>query len=239
MFVVKAKSDFAAKRIKYLYADTKQKKYYDSIFTAQNRSFHVHLIVLSACSEFFGQYEDTVSEIFSGFKVKVIDALLKYCYTGEINDHDFEKLMELANLLKVKIPPQFKTVDLSNCLEVLKLTEDFELNKQAFALILENFETLYKTQYFLNLLANTVFVILDLDNLIVPSEETVFNSVKLWINYDEASRKNDLVKLMSTVRLSLLSSEFIVREVMMFCTSSEECMVSLRQAILDKISRLR
>ncbi|XP_077300591.1 kelch-like protein 25 [Arctopsyche grandis] len=238
MFVVKAKPDFAAKRIEYLYDAKKQNKFCDSVFTVRQRSYYVHLIVLSACSEFLGQNESKLGEIFSDFDFDVIDAILKYCYTGEISidDHHYEKLMELANRIEVKIPPQFKTVDLSNCLEVLRLSDDSEFKTRAMDLTLENFETLHKTQDFLKLAASTVIEILKSDNLIMPSEEDVFNSVKLWVNYEVTSRKNELAQLMNSVRLYMLSSEFLINVVMDFCASCEVCMTSLRQAVLDRIS---
>ncbi|XP_077299692.1 kelch-like protein 7 [Arctopsyche grandis] len=236
MFVVKAKSDFGAKRVAYLYDAMKQDKKCDTGFTVRGRNFPAHLIVLMACSEFFGTNEGQVEDIFSDFDFEVIEAILKYCYTGEISidDHHVEKLMELANRLDVKIPKQFKTVNLSNCLEVLKSTGDSELIEKAMDLTLENFETLHKTQDFLELPASNLIEILKSDDLIMPSEEDVFNAVKLWINHDDANRKNELAQLMRSVRLSLLSMEFLVNEVMQFCNSREECTIPLRQAILDK-----
>ncbi|XP_077296856.1 kelch-like protein 25 isoform X3 [Arctopsyche grandis] len=102
--------------------------------------------------------------------------------------------------------------------------------------ILENFETLHRTQFFLNLPASTVIEILKSDDLKVPSKEDVFNSVKFWVNYDDASRKNDMVNLISSVRLSLPSIKLLVEEVMKFFNSCTECMTSIRLAILNKIS---
>ncbi|XP_077297273.1 kelch-like protein 1 [Arctopsyche grandis] len=84
--------------------------------------------------------------------------------------------MDLANLLKVKVLPRYETFDLSNGLVVLKLKGDIELKKKAMDLTLENFETLHRTQVFLNLPTSTVIEILKLDDLNVPSEEDVFNS---------------------------------------------------------------
>lgn len=49
--------------------------------------------------------------------------------------------MELANLLEVKIPRQYKSVDLSNCPEVLTESNDSEFMKKAADLISENFGT--------------------------------------------------------------------------------------------------
>ncbi|XP_077284071.1 kelch-like protein 7 [Arctopsyche grandis] len=236
MFILKAKSDFAAKRVEYLFDAMKRDKKCDTSFAVRNRYFHVHLIVLSACSEFFGRNIHQLSETFSPFDFDVIDAILKYCYTGEISidDRHYDKLMELANRLEVKIPPRYETVDLSNCLEVLKSTEDSELKTKAMDLTLENFETLHKTQDFLNLTASSVIEILKSNYLNVPSEEEVFNAVKSWVNHDNANRKNELAQLMRSVRLSLLSMEFFIDEIITFCHSCAECMTTLRQAIKDK-----
>ncbi|XP_077294448.1 kelch-like protein diablo [Arctopsyche grandis] len=240
MSAVKPKSDFAANRTEYLYEAMKQQKFCDAIFFVRNRSYYVHMVVLSACSEFFVKNQYKLSATFSPFEFDVIDAILKYCYTGEIilgiDDHHYKKFIELANLLDVKISPQYRTVNLSNCLEILRLTDNSELKKEAMDMTVENFETLHKTQDFLNLSASTVIEILKSDYLIMPSEEEVFNSVKLWVNYDDANRKNELAQLMSSVRLSLLSMEYLVKEVMKFCNSCAACVTTLRQEILDKIS---
>ncbi|XP_077296697.1 kelch-like protein 28 [Arctopsyche grandis] len=195
--------------------------------------YNVHLVVLSACSEFFGRNENNFNETFSPFDFNVIDVILKYCYTGEISidDHQYKKYMELANLLEVKVPPRYETVDLSNYLAVLKLTGDPELKKKAMDLTLEIFETNARFSQSTSLHCDRNIKILN-----VPSEENVFNSVKFWVNYDDASRKNDLVNLISYVSLSLLSIKFLVEEVIKFFNSCADCMTSLRLAILDKIS---
>ncbi|XP_077290805.1 kelch-like protein 17 [Arctopsyche grandis] len=125
-------------------------------------------------------------------------------------------------------------VNLANCLKILKQTADPKSKKKAMDLILENFETLHKTRDFLKLPVSNVIEILKSNDLITPSEEDVFNSVKLWVNHDEKKRRNELAQLMSSVRLSLLSLEFIVDDVLMFCLLCEECMVHVRRAIIDK-----
>ncbi|XP_077289479.1 kelch-like protein 28 [Arctopsyche grandis] len=236
MFVVKASSDFAAKRVEYLYDAMKQEKKYDYFFIVRDLRFYVHLVVLSVCSEFFWTNKDQLEEIFSPFDFDVIDAILKYCYTGEISiaDRHYDKLLELANRLQVKIPPRYETVDLSNCLEVLKSKENSDLKTEAMDLTLGNFETLHKTKDFLNLPVSNVNEILKSDYLNVPSEEVVFNAVKLWVNHDNANRKSDLAQLMRSVRLSLLSMEFFIDEILTFCHSCADCMTTLRQTVKDK-----
>ncbi|XP_077294026.1 kelch-like protein 35 [Arctopsyche grandis] len=118
--------------------------------------------------------------------------------------------------------------------KLLKHNVDWKLKTRAMDLTLENFETLHKTQVFLNLPTNTVIEILKSDDLIVSSEEDVFNAVKLWVNHDDANRKLELVQLMGSVRLSLLSIKFLVDEVMTFCHSCAEYLSSIRQVIKDK-----
>ncbi|XP_077289483.1 kelch-like protein 25 [Arctopsyche grandis] len=236
MFVVKASSNYAAKRVEYLYEAMQQDKKCDTAFTVRGRNFPAHLIVLMACSEFFGTNEGHVEKIFSDFNYEIIEAILKYCYTGEISidEKHVEKLMDLATRLEVKIPKQFKTVDLSNCLEVLESTGDSELLKKAMDLTSENFETLHKTQGFLNLPLFSVIEILESNDLFVSSEESVFNAVKLWVNHDDANRKSDLAQLMRFVRLSLMPLEFFANEVMTFCNLCAECMTTIRQEIINK-----
>ncbi|XP_077289486.1 kelch-like protein 25 [Arctopsyche grandis] len=236
MFVVKASSDFAAKRVEYLYDAMKRDKKCDTSFAVGGRYFYAHLVVLSAYSEFFSRNIDKLSETFSPFDSDVINAILKYCYTGEISiaDRHYDKLLELANRLEVKIPPRYETVDLSNCLEVLKSTEDSDLKTEAMDLTLGNFETLHKTKDFLNLPVSNVNEILKSNDLFVRSEESIFNAVKLWVNHDNANRKSDLAQLMRSVRLSLLSMEFFIDEVLTFCHSCADCMTTLRQAVKDK-----
>ncbi|XP_077289973.1 kelch-like protein diablo [Arctopsyche grandis] len=236
MYLVKAKPDFAAKRVEYLYEAFQQNKKCDTLFAVRGREIHAHLVVLMACSEIFMKKENLLNDVFSDYDDEVIDAILKYCYTGEINigDKHRKKLLELANRLEVNIPPQFKTVNKSNCLNVLKSTADSELLRKAMDLTLGNFETLHKTKDFLNLPVFNVNEILKSNYLNVPSEEDVFNAVKLWVNHDNANRKSDLAQLMRSVRLSLLPLEFIVNEVMTFCLSCAECMTTIRQEIINK-----
>ncbi|XP_077289476.1 kelch-like protein 25 isoform X2 [Arctopsyche grandis] len=236
MYLVKAKPDFAAKRVEYLYEAFQLNKKCDTLFAVRGREIQAHLVVLMACSEIFMTKENLLNDVFSDYDDEVIDAILKYCYTGEINigDKHRKKLLELANRLEVNIPPQFKTVNKSNCLNVLKSTADSELLRKAMDLTLENFETLHKTQGFLNLPLFNLMEILKSNDLLVHSEESVFNAVKLWVNHDDANRKSDLAQLMRFVRLSLLSMEFIVNEVMTFCLSCAECYTTITQEIINK-----
>ncbi|XP_077286676.1 kelch-like protein 23 [Arctopsyche grandis] len=212
----------------------KEKKFSDVFFVVRGRSFFAHLIVLSTCSEFFTNSRYKLSAIFAGFQYPVIDAILKYCYTGEIyiDDKHFKEFMELAEKLEIKnISPQYKSIDVTNCLEVLSISNDPIPKQKAMSLTVDNFETLYETSGFLKLSASVLSEILKSDKLNVNITEDVFKSLKLWVNYDIKNRESVLEELLKTVKLTSLSIEFLVNEVMDFCFSHPECSVILKQAM--------
>ncbi|XP_077301674.1 kelch-like protein 7 [Arctopsyche grandis] len=239
MITLKTNPKFANTRIEHLYDCMKSQKHADVVFAVRNRSIFAHMVVLSGCSAFFENNLNQLSDIFSSFDDEVIDAVLKYCYIGEIliDETRLNKFMELANTLLIKNvtieekAPQYQTVDLSNCLEVLRLSYNPTAKKIAMDLTLENFLTLCKTSEFLRLPASTLAEILKSDNLNVSSEEDVFKSVKLWTDYDITNRKYKLLELLSSVRLTLLSIMFLTTEVMVYCYSSPECMINVNQAM--------
>ncbi|XP_077294952.1 uncharacterized protein LOC143917345 [Arctopsyche grandis] len=155
---------------------------------------------------------------------------MRICCDNSVNGHLRRSILDTSNIyferdfVFIEDKHRKKIMDNVNC----------KLKTRAMDLTLENFETLHKTQVFLNLPTNTVIEILKSDDLIVPSEEDVFNAVKLWVNHNDANRYIELAQLMGSVRLSLLSTKFLVKEVMTFCHSCAECLTSIRQVIKDK-----
>ena len=47
------------------------------------------------------------------------------------------------------------------------------------------------------------------DELHVPSEESVFNAVLAWVKHDAADRREHLPRLLTSVRLALLTPQFL------------------------------
>ncbi|XP_077285326.1 kelch-like protein 24 [Arctopsyche grandis] len=234
MIEVKGKRNFATNQLERLYKNLIEQKYTDGIFVARNRSYLVHMVVLTACSDFFMKNEYSLSAIFSEFDDIIIEAILKYCYTGKttIDVKHYEKFMELVNKLEIKsIAPQYIAIDQTNCLEVLRFSDEPKMIEKAMELTLKHFETLYKTSEFLNLSVLVLADILKSDDLNVSSEEDVFNSVKLWINFEYTTRRNELAKLLGFVKFPSLSMEFIITEAMEFCSSYPECNGILKQAM--------
>ncbi|XP_077290380.1 kelch-like protein 7 [Arctopsyche grandis] len=229
--IVDSHPNFANKKLKCMHDAMKKGKYTDFDFTVRKKSFSVHMVVLSACSEFFLKNKDNLSDTFSKYKDPVINGMLEYCYTGQtsIDTKHYKDFKKLAKTLKINsIADVFKTIDQDNCFHVLRLSNK-QMSTEAMSFIQNNFETLYKKPDFLNLPAPILTEILTSDNINISSEEDVVNSVKLWVTHDKPNRKDHLVKLMKLIKLPLLSIEFIVTEVLDLFSSSPECIASIQQ----------
>ncbi|XP_077287998.1 kelch-like protein 25 [Arctopsyche grandis] len=224
MVKIKWRSDFSAKRSKYFYeAMIKKKKYDDVSFKVGDHSFFAHMIVLSACSEFFIENKD-LSATFSKFEFPVIDEMLKFCCLGEIDLEEkyHKKFLELAKEIEItdKIATQYNTIDETNCLKVLTFSDNPMSIDTALDITIENFKTLYKNPDFLGLPASYLVKVLKSNDINVDSEEQVFDSVKLWVERDVKERKSELAELLGSVQFSLLSMKFLVTEAMSVCSLS-------------------
>lgn len=66
---------------------------------------------------------------------------------------------------------------------------------------------LIRNQEYLMLPLEDVINLLSSDDLNVPNEETIYQAMMLWVKHDLPSRRQHLAKLMSHMKLPLLSPE--------------------------------
>ncbi|XP_078033560.1 kelch-like protein 5 isoform X3 [Augochlora pura] len=147
-------------------------------------------------------------------------ALICYCYTGciAIRDDSVETLLATARLLQinpvVKACCQFLRNQLhpSNCLGIKVFADRqscLHLLEYAHAYTIKHFVNVIKYQEFLLLSSKEVANLLESEDLNVPSEETIFHALMTWLEYDLENRQKDASRLLSLVKLPLLSPEFI------------------------------
>ncbi|KAL0117209.1 hypothetical protein PUN28_010211 [Cardiocondyla obscurior] len=147
-------------------------------------------------------------------------ALVLYCYTGciELQEDSVETLLATACLLQlnpvIKACCQFlvKQLHPSNCLGIRMFADTqgcSELFEHAHAYTTKHFMEVTKNQEFLLLSANEVAKLLESEDLNVPSEETIFHALMTWVEHDLETRSKDASKLLSLVKLPLLSPAFI------------------------------
>eukprot|EP00102_Acyrthosiphon_pisum_P025126 XP_016662336.1 PREDICTED: ring canal kelch homolog isoform X3 [Acyrthosiphon pisum] len=182
-----------------------------------------HKIVLMAASPYF-------SAMFSNFDERnkdlvnireldstILQVLVDYIYTGEImvTNENVQVLLPAANVLQLEYVinacAEFlqKQLDASNCIGIrafADLHNCTELLASSETLIKKQFLEVVKSDEFLSLSSEDVIKIISCNDLAVPYEEKVFESVIKWVKQDLDQRKDFLKELMEHVRLPLIAS---------------------------------
>ncbi|XP_046627116.1 kelch-like protein 5 isoform X1 [Neodiprion virginianus] len=199
----------------------------DVTLVAGNRRIPAHRLVLSAGSEYFAaMFTSTLRESaqheieLMGVDGDALLALVQYCYTGciELREDSVETLLGTACLLQlnpvVKACCHFliKQLHPSNCLGIRMFADTqgcAHLLSVAHAYTTEHFMEVISNQEFLSLSGNEVAKLLESEDVNVPSEETIFHALMTWLQHDPDNRCKDASKLLSYVKLPLLSPAFI------------------------------
>uniref|UniRef100_A0A1I7WPP0 BACK domain-containing protein n=1 Tax=Heterorhabditis bacteriophora TaxID=37862 RepID=A0A1I7WPP0_HETBA len=140
--------------------------------------------------------------------VATLDALINFCYTGEIRitDVNVQSILPAACLLQLnevqEVCCEFlkKQLDPSNCLGIRAFADTHacrELMRSADKYTLQNFQDVVGTEEFLLLPPNQLIELISSEELNVRSEEQVFAAVIQWIRYDLAVRKQYLSRVSS------------------------------------------
>ncbi|KAG8223349.1 hypothetical protein J437_LFUL001227 [Ladona fulva] len=208
-----------------------QERFTDVTLIAGDRRIPAHRLVLSAASEYFsamftgtlreaGEAEVTLMDI----DPDALQTLVHYCYTGwvELREECVETLLVSARILQ--LPPVvsaccsflLKQLHPSNCIGI-RLFADAqgcpELRDAAHKYTSDHFMEVIDNQEFLLLPADEVAALLESDDLNVPSEEVIFHALLSWLHHDPEGRSSEASRLLSKVRLPLLSPAFIADNV--------------------------
>ena len=124
-----------------------------------------------------------------------------------------ERLLENFNLKMYICEKVFEMLTIKNCFFYFKLSEIFYLNDlQDF--LLNTFFKFYITKFNLELFRELTYtdlvILISSSKLQTDSELEVFNCVVDWINYKKLERRIYIDKLLSLVRLPLLTNDILV-----------------------------
>lgn len=137
---------------------------------------------------------------------------IEYCYSGEISigTANVDELSKAATKLQFTELQencyQFystSTPCVSNCLLVWKMAE---LKNAAHAIALKHFMEVSTSEEFLRLDADQLSALINDDELIVPTERSVFYAVMKWVKHDTDNRKESLGSLLECVRFKHVRS---------------------------------
>lgn len=203
----------------------------DVIVKIENLDFQAHKNVLAASSPYFeamflsGMAESHQKEVtLRGIDATAFDSVLGLVYDGEIciSTENVQSILATASMFHIdhlKLAcSEFLQKHLSphNCLGIKDFAEVHGCKDLSLAALrhgLLHFSKVTTGEEFLRLGLDQVLKFLSRDDLKVESEEQVFDAAIRWIGYDSVNRSKQVSRLLSLVRLPLLSPWLLVDKV--------------------------
>ncbi|KAK5970013.1 BACK domain-containing protein [Trichostrongylus colubriformis] len=200
----------------------------DVTLVVKGARINAHRLVLAASSKYFeamfssGMVESREHDIkMNGIEARTLDALVNFCYSGEVNidDNNVQDILAGACLLQLSEVKELccdflkKGISLSNCLQIRAVAETYAcqtLLHFANGFILLNFQSVLGLEEFHHLPVKQVNELISSDLLLARSEEQVFEAVMKWVSFDLTTRKSLLFQLLRHVRLPLCQPKFLV-----------------------------
>ena len=226
----------------------KSQTFCDVYLVVDNCRLPAHKVVLAASSPVFKA--SFTSELTGGdeFKVhlpefipetKIIEELLNYVYTGEvdISIENADELLVIADYFDVpslkETCAEFLMINLkpSNCLAIQVFAERYrhqELHEAATEYICNHLGDIWKTEDFLSSDFEDVKALICGERLEIKTqrgEEEVFDGIRTWVKREAETRDHHFAELFSHLRLSAMSLQFITEVIDRdeFVTRDHEC----------------
>jgi len=199
----------------------------DVTLVAGERKIAAHRLLLAAASDYFAAMftgnmtESSAQQVeILGVDPASLQQLVDYCYTGRLalQEDTVENLMSAACLLQLPAVTDSccmflkKLLHPSNCIGIRLFADAqscLQLRNSARQYTEDNYMEVIKNQEFLLLPSSELVKLLSSDDLNIPSEEVVFQSLLSWLNYDLPNRQCDAAAMLACVRLPLLSPQYI------------------------------
>ncbi len=227
-----------------------------TLCTECGSSVSVHKAILAATSPYFrALFASDMAEknqdriLLKEIDFDVLQFIVAFAYNDQAalpNDR-VQALLFGADLFQilgiVEACCKFFTTQLkpSNCLGFAALADLHHckwFQETCTEYALKHYEEVVCTEEFLSLPCDQLKQIISRDEIRVPSEETVYNSVLQWVYYDLPSRKETVASVMSCVRLPFVSTDFLANNVEQehLLLSEKVCKEYIQEAVLYKYS---
>ncbi|KAL4656631.1 kelch-like protein 41b [Arapaima gigas] len=205
----------------------------DCILKVGDRSLPCHRLIMAACSPYFRdlffsedgkQAGNSKEVVLEDVDATAMDTIVNYLYSAEmdITDENVQDIFAVAN--RFQIPSVFtacvnylqRKLSLANCLAIFRLglvTSCPRLAMAARDYVADRFETIAKSDEFLELAPHELFVIIGGDGLNVEKEEVVFESLMRWVRSNKEKRVKTLGDAFEYVRFRLLPEKYFKEKV--------------------------
>eukprot|EP00102_Acyrthosiphon_pisum_P027940 XP_016665150.1 PREDICTED: ring canal kelch homolog [Acyrthosiphon pisum] len=189
-----------------------------------------HKVVLASASTYFHAMFKNCEEknqylvIMKQLDSTALQLLVNFIYSGEITvtENNLQVLLEASNILQLQEVKEACSDFLQtqmcpkNCIGINALADLHSCTKllrSSELYIQQHFSDVVEGDEFLSLSPEQMVKLIACDELKVPSEENVYESVIRWVKYDLGSRKCILPQLMEHVRLPLTSKDYILKKI--------------------------
>lgn len=146
----------------------------------------------------------------------ILETVITFCYTGtiELTDENVDGIVAAASLMRLACLEELceeyliRTLDRSNCLELLLLATQYRYNgliERADILVMDSFQHFINDEKFLHVKVDALVMLLKNDLIFVYSEDVIFEAIVRWIDFDEDDRRSSFQTLMSFVRFDQLN----------------------------------
>ncbi|XP_061181619.1 kelch-like protein 21 [Saccostrea echinata] len=213
---------YAPELLKQLNNLRQEQVFTDATLCVQHEEIYCHRIILAASSPYFrAMFSHNLREgrdyrvSFQEVSPWTMKRLIEYVYTGnlEITTENAQELLSAGSLFEfpaiVSACCDFlkQQLHVSNCLgieEFAMIHSCKKLQDDAHKYALENFSSVVESDEFLHLSLNRLKEYIASDWIEVQVEDTVYEAVMRWVNYDIDERRRDLCELLEEVRLPVI-----------------------------------
>ncbi|XP_071963035.1 kelch-like protein 28 [Antedon mediterranea] len=199
----------------------------DVTLKVSGRKVRAHRLVLASGSPYFKAMltgnlcEREKEEIeLKGIDDGILKTLVEFLYSGKISvtEANVQTLLPAANLLQIRAVKnkccEFlkHQIHIINCIGIATFADTHackELYEYACNFIYDNFKDLCNSEEFNQMDSLELSKILSSESLNVDSEETTFEMLERWLQYDLNRRRAYVPKLISHIRLPLLTFKYL------------------------------
>ncbi len=187
--------------------------------------------------------------VLRGVEFDILQFIVAFAYNdiATINKERLQSLLFAADLFQISAiidaccESLLTEITPANCFSLLALSDLHHcmwFHNSCIEYALQNYEEVICTEDFLSLPCDQLKQLISRDEIRVPSEETIYNSVLQWVYHDLDSRKEMLASVMSCVRLPFVSTDFLSNNVKQenLLLSEEQCIDYIQEAVLYKSS---
>lgn len=147
----------------------------------------------------------------------ILGDLIDFCYTHQIlvdmsNVENYlaaANMFQIVDLVKICENTFSKALDVTNAFKIIAVADHYNLNslrQAALIFTLEHFSIIVGNEAFYRLDVKRVAEYLGNDDIMVESEEDVFDAVIKWIEHDTEERLAHFGYLLKSVRFSKINT---------------------------------